>query len=88
MPLERGILVSYEKVRRWVLKLGPTYAAASGAGRRAGATSGVSRHYHGNLDGSEQGMVQIALKQQPWLLPVLRCLIPGEAERSAGMRLR
>jgi putative transposase len=26
MPLERGIVVSYETVRRWALEFGPAYA--------------------------------------------------------------
>ena len=41
MLLERGVVVSYETVRRWALKFGPASLAASGARRRAGATSGI-----------------------------------------------
>jgi putative transposase len=41
MLLERGIVVSYETVRRWALKFGPVYAAASSAKLRAGKTSGI-----------------------------------------------
>ncbi len=41
MLLERGIVVSYETVRRWALKFGPAYARRLNARRRADATSGI-----------------------------------------------
>ena len=42
MLLERGIVVSYETVRRWALKFGLLTPTASNARSRAGATSGIS----------------------------------------------
>ena len=42
MLLERGILVSYETVRRWALKFGPRTLAASSASRQAAMTSATS----------------------------------------------
>jgi putative transposase len=40
--LERSILVSYETVRRWVLKFGPHTLTASSARDQTVATSGTS----------------------------------------------
>ena len=42
MLLERGILVSYETIRRWALKFGADYACRLKRKARAGMTSGIS----------------------------------------------
>ena len=42
MLLERGILVSYETVRRWALKFGPAYARRLRRKTPTAATSGTS----------------------------------------------
>jgi putative transposase len=39
--LERGILVSYETIRRWAAKFGPAIAAASAGAHPVRATSGT-----------------------------------------------
>lgn len=39
--LERGIVVSYETVRRWGRKFGPAYANQSSAGGRRAGTTGI-----------------------------------------------
>ena len=52
MMLARGVVVSYETIRRWCAKLGPLYAAKLRRRRPGPGTNGIStRCSHGSTAG-------------------------------------